>query len=463
MMKVSVENEGTYLCKVNCNNSKVEKSFKINVYSFPRDPVLNISSVVAGAQSLISCTVPWVYPSERMDVKLLKDNKVLKEFELMTDTNYNGNVQLKNIILNHTWIPEKGDEGMQIVCEANMSFMDEETQPIKRHTAFTLNIAYPPSVPIITVFPFTTVQSGENISLSCVTESTPQATVWWTKMSGNAEMKIPSEGNGDLELLKVKPQDSGMYICNAENPAGKLSSIVDITVRLPPTNTRITLSPSTLVKEGDQVIIQCMSDAYPAPTLLLKEKTQTDQALMGTTIVKHIIPSATLDHSGSYVCEASNPVGKEIANISLSVQIPPKNVRVVVKPSKDVMEGDTITIICETHSYPLPTVLMKKVCAGNFTVQQAANGIFTLHNVTCNDTGTYEVSIINEAGNKTEVIEINVQARSYSSPQYSFEIPVIVMSLCVVSAGVIGLIIYQIKQVKLQGSYSLVKALRSRV
>ncbi|KAE8610853.1 hypothetical protein XENTR_v10012263 [Xenopus tropicalis] len=397
-MQVSHESEGSYRCKVFCNQMKAEKSFTINVYSFPSDPVLHISSLVAGVQSNITCTVPLVYPSEMLSLRLLKDKETVAEYDTSVEIYQDGEFKLRDVSLSYAWIPHIEDEGSVFKCEAEMLFMDEETKPITKDTKVILSIVCPPSTPSITVLPSKSVKAGENITLGCLAESHPQATVWWVKESGNVTNELPSE-NGYLGLTGVQPQDSGKYTCYVENEAGKSFSSVLITVQVPPKNTRLTITPSELVREGD-----------------------------------HVIPHA----------------------------VPPQNTTVLVKPSKNVTEGDTVTITCETHSTTHPTILLKKVCAGNSTVQQAENGTFTLHNVTRNDTGTYMVSIINEAGNTTEVIEINVQAR-YQSPQSSFAIPIIATSLCAVSAAVIGLIVYHMKQARLQGSYSLVKALKSRV
>ncbi|XP_041446507.1 vascular cell adhesion protein 1 [Xenopus laevis] len=725
-MQVSAESEGSYLCKVFCNQHKEEKSFTISVYSFPSEPVLHISSLVAEVQSNIICTVPLVYPSEMLSLSLLKNKEVVSEYDSSMEIAQDGGFQLRNASLSYAWIPHVEDEGSVIECEAEMSFVDDEIKPITRSTNVTLSVAYPPPNPNITVQPSKSVQAGKDISLYCSAESRPQATVRWVKESGNVENELPSE-NGHLGLTEVKPQESGKYICYAENEAGRKSASVVITVQgvpsepeisilpattviqgqavtikcvghisdintqvtlwketlmlskegivhieradpmdtamykckasnqygereamesltvqfppkntrltitpselvregdqviiqctseafptptlilkektehgevelettrgmsvitsatvehsgtytcksinpvgnevaelslsvqvppkntrltitpselvregdqviiqctseafptptlilkektehgevelettrgmyiitsatvehsgtytcksinpvgnevaelslsvqVPPKNTRLTITPSELVREGDQVIIQCTSEAFPTPTLILKEKTEHGEVELETTRGMYIITSATVEHSGTYTCKSINPVGNEVAELSLSVQVPPQNTTVLVKPSKNVMEGDTVTITCETHSSPLPTILLKKVCTGtdSTTQREAENGTFTLHNVTRNDTGTYVISIINEAGNTTEVIQINVQAR-YQSPQYSFATPIIATSLFAVSAAVIGLIVYHMKQVRLQGSYSLVNALRSRV
>lgn len=100
-------------------------------------------------------------------------------------------------------------------------------------------------------------------------------------------------------------------------------------------------------------------------------------------------------------------------NLIHFLPVPPRNTTVVVTPSQNIKEGDTVTITCETHSIPSPTIILQKVCAENNTVLQTNNGTFTLHNVTRNDTGTYTLKIFNSAGNETEVINISVAGEKH--------------------------------------------------
>ncbi|KAM4720838.1 vascular cell adhesion protein 1 [Rhinophrynus dorsalis] len=728
MTKVSKESEGNYLCKVFCNSQTLERNIQVNVYSFPADPVLEISSISLGVQSHISCTVPTIFPAEMLTVQILKNRKVVAdsddtESHMTADDVY----ELKNISLMYNWTPELGDEGAKVECKAQMSFLDN-TNPITRSTMETLSLKYPPTDPRINVFPSDIIRAGDHLSLSCMAESQPPATIRWVKRSEDTETEISSEEYGSLTFYSATPQISGTYICYAENEVGKKSAQVEITVqglpgkpqisimpattvlegslvviecsvegdrdtnvtlwkvteleetlilhtdgsvlieevepfhaalykckavnqygekeatksltvqyapkntvisasppevnegvtltlscdsdgvpppkialyrvlasgesfllseepevtltnvqgmnsgvyecvannslgnknssvtvlvKAPPKNTRLTITPSMTVREGDPVAILCTSEASPSPELVLKKRTEMGMIELETSGERHIISHARLEHAGSYICESRNIVGQQTAETTLTVQAPPKNTRlsitssmtvregdpviilctseaspspelvlkkkteaglmeletsggeyvisharlehagtyicesrnivgqqtaettltvqvppknttVTVIPSENVMEGETIIITCETHSIPSPTILLKKVCSGNSTVMYAKNGTFILHNVTRKDTGTYTINIINEARNETEVIEINVQERQQSL-KFNYIIPVIVTSLAAVSAGIIGMVVYHMKQSRLQGSYSLVKALKGKV
>ncbi|KAM4023215.1 vascular cell adhesion protein 1 [Anomaloglossus baeobatrachus] len=809
-IEVRAETDGTYRCTVSCDNAPAERSFTIMVYSFPSDPVLDVSSLVVGQQSRITCIFHSIYPVEMLSADILLNEVNVATFEhekYKADKEY----EAPNISLTHDLTLEEEMDKYEIECVAKLDFPDEHTEPIQRRTAQTLNLMYPPAEPQINVKPSPMVKAGEDMQLLCSPDSKSQAVVQWVKLIGNDEYGIKSDDQGSLILPNTDPEDSGVYICHAQNSVGKASTHVrinvqgppenptlsmkpatrvvagqavtiecrassdtsvtlwkisengdilldpagkviideaepvdtavykctaeneygvsetsesltveypprntvlsssssdvnegdtvtltctsqgvptpnisiskllttgesvllsedpiitsskmtsgiyqclannglgsekhkvELNVRVPPKNTFITITPSHTVQNGDSVHIWCVSEASPAPKLVLKMKTELGIIDLGSEHGLYMIPHAAGAHTGTYLCEASNVVGQQMAeatltvqaapqnthisitpssvvregdkvhirctseaspaptlalmiktehdgvevlaedgeyiishaeekhigiyicestnvvgseiadaildvqvppkntyitiipsemvregdmvqiwcssegfpdpelvlklrtehellslessdgfyNIShaeinnagtyicestnmaglqvavntLTVQIPPRNTTVVVTPSQNITEGDTVTITCETHSIPSPTIILQKVCDKNTTVLQASNGTFTLHNVTRNDTGTYTLKIFNSAGNETEVINIVVAGRQ-QSPTFNPTSTIIFGSVALVTVGVIGSIIYHLKKAKLQGSYSLVKALRSKV
>ncbi|CAH2311612.1 vascular cell adhesion 1 [Pelobates cultripes] len=634
-MMVSIDSEGQYVCKVFCKNGRSEKTFIIISYSFPSDPVLEVSSLMVGVESTITCAVPYVYPAEMMTVQILKNEKMIVESDLYTI------IEDKpiNISVSYSWTPEEENEGCQILCVAQLEFPSGGIDPKTRDTRMILNLIYPPGNLNMVVHPSTKVKWMETISLSCTCDSRTPVKIWWVKQRGGETLKIASDGNSSLEINQAQMEDSGEYICYAENAAGKKSASVEITVqtlpdkptitvipdtsvtlgqtvtiacsvnsgplanvtlwlvkenktrhlmdnkdvfeiqsvqiqdgatyicqaenpfgkaeatktltvKFPPTNTQVIFTPSAEVREGEFVHVMCKSTGFPIPELILKKKTDVGLQELEMTDGEYWIESATAEQAGTYICESRNDIGIESTEVNLTVQVPPKNtqliilpsssvkegesisifcnstalpqpeiilkkkgleleshnevidiksvkledagtyicesrnvvgfeitettlnvqdmkevasenVTVVVTPSEDVTEGDTVTITCETYSISSSTILLQKVCAENSTIIQAQNGTFTLRNVTLNDSGNYTVILPNEAGKRTKVIEINVLERR-ESPKPNYTVPIVVLSMAV-SAGVICLIIYRMKQGNLQGSYSLVEALRSKV
>uniref|UniRef100_A0A8C5QCG5 Ig-like domain-containing protein n=1 Tax=Leptobrachium leishanense TaxID=445787 RepID=A0A8C5QCG5_9ANUR len=630
MAEVTMESEGYYVCKVFCTQGKAERDVRITTYSFSSDPILKPSTSEAGIESTITCTVPHVYPAERIDIKILMDKRVVSSNNWQpTSTDMN---QIQNVSVSYSLILTEDNEGSEIECVAQFE-LDDMTPKI-RTTNMTLFLFYPPRSTVLSYLP-TNPKEGDTVILTCKSDAVPAPSfsisaitntgesmllkegseiifenidsfsdliecyafnslggqtattflsvqvppkytkleilpsslvregdsivLWCTSMASPAPhvtlKKKTDNGLQELEMIEwkyhieaVEVEQEGTYICESQNAIGFESSETTLTVQVPPKNTELIILPSTSVREGESVHILCKSTARPPPEITLKKKTdtglldlemndgeyhivdvqvehtgtyvcvsrndvgvettesilniqvppkQTYLTITPSTSVKegesvHImcvsmaspppevtlrkkddtdftvvgeelyIDSVSVEQAGIYICESRNIVGYESTETTLSVQAPPENTTVVIKPSENVTEGDTVTITCETNSSPSPTMLLKKECAGNNVILESQNGTVTLPNVTLNDTGIYTLSIIDKEGNKTKVIEINVQERQ-RSPKYSYILPSILLSLATVSTGVIGVIIYRLKQAKLKGSYSLVEALKSRV
>ncbi|XP_044156596.1 vascular cell adhesion protein 1 [Bufo gargarizans] len=324
-----------------------------------------------------------------------------------------------------------------------------------------LTVQAPPQNTQIFITPSSVVREGDNVQIRCTSEALPAPRLALKMKMEHDVVDLESEG-GEYNISNAEVRHTGTYTCESTNAAG--SEIVETTlnVEVPPRNTYITIIPSPVVREGDSVQIWCSSDGSPDPSLVLKMKTEFGLIMLELFDGSYNITHAGMENTGTYICESTNRVGNHVAETTLTVQIPPRNTTVVVTPSQNIKEGDTVTITCETHSIPSPTIILQKVCAKNNSVLQTNNGTFTLHNVTLNDTGTYTLQIISSAGNETEVINIQVQERQ-QSPRFNPTSIFIFGSVAFVSLGAIASIIYHLKKSKLQGSYSLVNALRSKV
>ncbi|KAM6077612.1 vascular cell adhesion protein 1 isoform 1-T1 [Theristicus caerulescens] len=550
MNPVSIANSHDYLCTVFCGKKeKKEKSIKVELYSFPSDPVIEISpSLAAGQPVTVTCKIPDVYPSEYLEVLLKKEEHVLQEKYFHEDDSANTETK----IVTYSFNPTVEDIGKEITCVAKLPIVSMDFEPKERVTSQKLNANFGPQNTIITaspgnspmegdplkltcvtesnpppqivwrkhladesiehliennvlsiphahftdsglyicevinlvtnktekatvdiviqgapniaelsIEPSTTVQEGENVTIQCSAESNPPPKIILRRKSDSADMGPYSEGR-ILLLPSVTFLNGGDYECVAENKFGKSKSEITFNVEYGPKNTMISVIPAAAVKEGETVTMKCTSSGNPAPVISWKKKKangESEKIFQDETLTIQNIKS---QDQGLYECEAYNQFGKEEKAVKLLVQVPPQNITVLVYPSENVKEGENVTITCSTYSNPPSQMVLKKVHQEKEIILPSVNGTFILYNVTKNDTGRYLLDVFNEVGNNIKVIEIAVVGRLEKT---DLMIPVIIAFSCVtaIAVPVAAILIYLSRKAKINGSYSLVKALRLKV
>ncbi|KFR13453.1 Vascular cell adhesion protein 1, partial [Opisthocomus hoazin] len=440
MNPVSIVNSHDYLCTVFCGEKeKKEKSVKVKLYSFPSDPVIEISSsLVAGEPVTVICKIPDVYPSDHLEVLLKKEEHVLHEENFYEDDSTN--TETKTLLI------------------ANMDF-----EPKERVTSQKLNANFGPQNTMITASPGNSPMEGDPLKLTCVTESSPLPQIVWRKHLADESIQHLIKNNV-LSIPHANFTDSGLYICEVINLITNKTekATVDIVIQDGPKNTMISVIPATAVKEGETVTMKCTSSGNPAPVISWKKKTVTgepEKIFKDATLTIQNIKSQDL---GLYECEAYNQFGKEEKAVKLLVEVPPQNITVLVYPSENVKEGENITITCSAYSNPPSQVDLKKVHLEKEIILPSVNGTFIFYNVTKNYTGRYLLDVFNEVGNNTKTIEIAVVDRLEKPDQM---IPLIIAFSCVtaIAVPVVAILIYMSRKAKINGSYSLVKALGLKV
>ncbi|NXA20896.1 VCAM1 protein, partial [Ibidorhyncha struthersii] len=461
MNPVSIVNSHDYLCTVFCGEKeKKEKSIKVELYSFPSDPIIEISpSLVAGEPVTVICKIPDVYPSDHLEVLLKKEERVLHEENFYEDDSTN--TETKTVT--YSFNPTAEDIGKEITCVAKLPIANMDFEPKERVASQKLNANFGPQNTIITASPGNSPMEGDPLRLTCVTESNPQPQIVWRKHLADDRIQHLTENN-ILSIPHARFTDSGLYICEVINLVTNKTekATVDIVVQDGPKNTMISVIPATAVKEGETVTMKCTSSGNPAPVISWKKKKATGESEKIFEDATFTIQSIKRQDLGLYECEAYNQFGKEEKAVKLLVQVPPQNITVLVYPSENVKEGENVTITCSTYSNPPSQMVLKKVHQEKEIILPSVNGTFILYNVTKNDTGRYLLDVFNEVGSNIKVIEIAVVGRLEKTDQM---IPLIIAFSCVtaIAVPVVAILIYVSRKAKINGSYSLVKALRLKV
>ncbi|XP_073698610.1 B-cell receptor CD22-like [Garra rufa] len=209
--------------------------------------------------------------------------------------------------------------------------------------AVYLNVTYAPKSVSVSISPSGEIVEGDSVTLICSSDSNPPAEISWFK--GRRFV-----GSGRIyNISKISSDHSGEYKCKTINEHGeKYSYIVSLNVMYPPRNVSVSINGSGEIVEGDSVTLICSSDSNP-PAKLDWFK---GRAFVGSGRI-YSISKISSDHSGEYKCKSRNKHGEKYSYIvSLNVMYPPKNVSVFITGSAEILEGDSVTLICSSDSNP---------------------------------------------------------------------------------------------------------------
>uniref|UniRef100_A0A8C3UA41 Ig-like domain-containing protein n=1 Tax=Catharus ustulatus TaxID=91951 RepID=A0A8C3UA41_CATUS len=251
----------------------------------------NVTSILKG-DAVFQCVVAGAQP---LSVSWIKDEKILEDDEHHRITFENGVATLKltNVDLSH-----RG----RYTCQAKNESGVEKC------------------------FPAQIIEKAKSLK---VTEKDPVT----LELSGSPEMKVVWFRNDHeivasekfrtsfidsvavLEMNHLSTDDSGDYICEAHNPAGKASCSTRVTVKEPPVFSRKP-SPVDIVK-GSEVSLECeISGTPPFDIAWYKDRRQIRSSKKYKVTAKNYHTSVRILNVeaadvGEYQCKAQNDVGSD--------------------------------------------------------------------------------------------------------------------------------------------------------
>ncbi|XP_051870390.1 B-cell receptor CD22-like [Pristis pectinata] len=229
------------------------------VYAHPTKPTLSLSpELVEGVRTTLTCSSSNIEEHVKSTLKWYGlDEKIAEESLFIS-----GNRMLKstvNVTLSHK------DHNKVIKCSVISSeySFSAETQEI-------LKVKYAPKNITIQVEDRSQleIKEGDKVSLTCASNSNPEATYSWYKRD-KGHVKDFDSKNGTLLFQSISQSDSGFYSCTATNYLGNQSSeVVEILVQYAPRNTTIYVENRSQmeIKEDDNISLLCASHSYPEAT-----------------------------------------------------------------------------------------------------------------------------------------------------------------------------------------------------
>ncbi|KAM5294056.1 vascular cell adhesion protein 1 isoform 1-T1 [Glossophaga mutica] len=314
---VSFEHERSYLCTVTCGRRKQEKRIKVDLYSFPRDPEIEMSgALVDGEPATVRCKVPEVYPLDRLRIQLLKGERLMESRNFLEavekDSLETGSVET-------TFIPTADDTGKVLVCRAELQIDEVEFEPKQRQSTQTLHVQIAPRNITVSVSPSPTLEEGQSVNMTCSSDGLPAPRIQWSRQLRDGSLQFLAE-NTTLTLTSTRRGDSGIYVCEGSNQAGTSRKEVELIVQVTPQDMQLRASPSERVQEGDTVTIYCTCGNHPKTWIILKKKAETGDTVLQSVEGAYVIHKAQLEDAGVYECESKSELGWQFRSITLDVK-----------------------------------------------------------------------------------------------------------------------------------------------
>uniref|UniRef100_A0A8C6W1G7 Hemicentin 2 n=1 Tax=Nannospalax galili TaxID=1026970 RepID=A0A8C6W1G7_NANGA len=232
---------------------------------------------------------------------------------------------------------------------------------------FTLKVQVPPQISGGN-FEQVTAILNSSVSLPCEVNAHPNPEVTWYKE--NQPLSLGEEifllpGTHTLRLSRVQLADSGTYLCEALNAAGRDQKVAKLSVLVPPSFRQAPDGPqeTVLVRTGNTAILSCETDSVPEPTvtwykdqqpLALVLRMQAQQAGQKLEIL-----DSQVSDKGVYSCRVNNTAGETTRTFVLTVQVPP----MFEKPETETVSqvaGRPLVLACDVSGVPAPTVTWLK-------------------------------------------------------------------------------------------------------
>ncbi|KAM3958095.1 LOW QUALITY PROTEIN: proteoglycan-like sulfated glycoprotein papilin [Aphomia sociella] len=305
--------------------------------------------------------------------------------------------------------------------------------------------------------PEVAAQEGGKATLRCLFHGNPPPSITWRRGEITIDGSVGRYrvlSDGALEIVSLYRNDSGVYICIAENIHGVSRQEIRLQVNDPREEPAgISGEENSVVwgEIGRSLTIRCLAYGYPEPSVVWYRGTRATLVPFSSTLYEArgnvlLIRRLEEDLLDKYTCEAYNGVGRP-ASWSVVVQAqratgwprplhttygrptasttelttPPPEITVpvytvpvktrVTAESTTLAVGSELSLPCEVDGYPLPNVYWTKdgVPLSSDRRTQITEARLTITGLTPADSGVYGCHASNQYSTDHSTVEINVQ------------------------------------------------------
>ncbi|CAL8330770.1 unnamed protein product [Lota lota] len=274
-----------------------------------------------------------------------------------------------------------------------------------------LNVRYPPTVTLTPAGPLR-VRVGEPVSIECRGTGRPRPTLKWKRQGSTLDLVTKAtEDVNTIEWAVVRPEDSGVYACQAQNNEGMTEVKVEMTVQ----GGQGAPLASVAVKEitavqGHTVTMECHASGTPKPVI-------TWSKLRAPLPWKHTVSGSVLtvtdvgrQDSGQYICNATNTHGYSEAYVQMEVESPPY--ATCLPDQVRVRAGDSLRLQCLAHGSPPLSFQWRRAGRASLapSAETTSDGRLLIAQVKVTDSGTYKCVASNHIGSSEALAKVTVKS-----------------------------------------------------
>ncbi|XP_028315999.1 secreted immunoglobulin domain 4 isoform X2 [Gouania willdenowi] len=274
-----------------------------------------------------------------------------------------------------------------------------------------LNVKYAPKVQLTPEGPLR-VRMGDPVSVGCSATGRPKPKLSWKRQGSSLQLLTTVTNDiNSVHWPAIRSEDSGVYICQAENNEGVTEVKVGITVEggLGAPVASVSATEMTVV-DGHTVVMECQASGSPQPVI-------TWSKLRAPLPWKHTVERGVLtltnvgrQDSGQYICNATNIHGYSEAYTQMEVESPPYTT--CLPDQVKLQAGDALSIQCLAHgSHPIQ-LRWSRVGRANLPAGAEAtnDGKLVIASVKQSDSGTYKCVATNHIGSSEAQAKVTVKA-----------------------------------------------------
>ncbi|XP_051515995.1 basement membrane-specific heparan sulfate proteoglycan core protein isoform X1 [Myxocyprinus asiaticus] len=260
------------------------------------------------------------------------------------------------------------------------------------------------------------VRVGDPINLECQAAGEPRPSVRWHRLDNSHKTMlsspVPADSNAVMQVLVARPEDSGTYVCMAQNNIGTTETRVEVFVeggpQFPTVPRASVREPMITVVEGSTVTLHCDAHGFPKPTITWSKERSSLPWRHKVINNSLVLSNVGRQDSGQYICNATNHMGTSEVTIMLEVDTPPYATS--LPDDVSVRVGEVIRLQCLAHGTPPLRFEWTKVNGSLPPTAQLQGGDLQINLATANDAGMYKCVASNKVGKSEALAKVSVRS-----------------------------------------------------